>query len=175
MTDIKAILKQAKRPSTTVEVCLRGDLAAEYEQHERDLAKLPKAGGKLSGDPERARITAELDRLRSEMAEGTVTFTVRALPPADFQQLVDAHPPRRRGEEADQGDADSGFDRSALYRPLIQACVVEPTLDAEDWELLFTEALTQGQFLNLGLAALRVNAGGVDIPFSPSGSGANPA
>jgi hypothetical protein len=173
MTDIKALLKQAKRRQATEEVCLRGDLAGEYDDLERQLGKLPP-NNKLGGDLERQRITAEMERLRAEMQDGTVTFVLRALGDTAFQTLVDEHPPRRDGDEVNAEDAQSGLNRSTFYQALIQACVVEPELDAEDWELLFTEGLSRGQASKLRIKALLINGEEVDVPFSPAGSSENP-
>lgn len=172
--DIKALLKQAKRRTATVEVCLRGDLAGEYEQLERDLAKLPP-NNRLAGTPERQRITAELERLRGEMADGTVTFRLEALSDAAFQRLVDEHPPRRDGDEVRERDAEHGFNWDTFPGALVRACTVEPDLDADDWELLLGEdGMSRGQRLELTLEVLRVNGSAVDVPFSPGGSNASP-
>lgn len=172
--DIKALLKQARRRTATVEVCLRGDLAGEYEQLERDLAKLPKST-KLGGDPERRRITAEMDRLRAEMAEGTVPFRLEALSDAAFQRLVDEHPPRRNGDELDVRDAEGGYNRATFFDGLIRACTVEPELDDDDWQLLLGEdGMSGGQKVALWSEASRINGQAVDVPFSPAASNANP-
>jgi len=172
--DIKALLKQARRRTARVEVCLRGDLAGEYEQLERDLAKLPP-NNRLGGDPERQRITADMERLRTEMAEGTVTFRLEALSDTAFQRLVDEHPPRRDGDEINERDAQSGYNRATFYDALVRACTVEPELDDEDWELLLGEdGMSPGQKLNLSLEASRINGESVDVPFSPAATNANP-
>lgn len=173
MTDIKSLLKQAKRRETTEDVCLRGDLVGEQEQLQRQLAQLPKSD-KLGGDPERQRITAELERLLAEMRDATVTFTLRALPDADFQRLVDEHPPRRDGDEPNRGDAQAGYNRATFSRALIRACVVDPLLDDEDWHLVFAEALDPLQVTRLYMAAARVNGGNADVPFSPDDLSENP-
>jgi hypothetical protein len=167
------MLKKARRRQHTEQVCLRGDLAGEYDDLERQLANLPK-NAKLGGDPERQRITAEMERLRTEMQEGTADFKLVALGDTAFQDLVDAHPPRREGDGVNEGDAQAGFDRSTFYRALIEACVVEPTLDAEDWGLLFDEGLSRGQASKLRMTALRINGGDVDVPFSPADSSESP-
>lgn len=176
MTDIKSLLKLAKRRQTTEQVCLRGDLAGEYEDLERQLAKLPKLGGKLSGDPERSRIQADMDRIRDEMQAATVPFVLQALSDPAFQSLADEHPPRRDGDEIDARDAELGYNRSTFYRALIRACTVEPSLDDEDWALLFSDdvGLSAGQMLGLSIAAGRVNGQKVDVPFSSADSNENP-
>lgn len=177
MSDIKSLLKQAKRRQTTEDVCLRGDLAGEYDQLAKQLEQLP-ANNKLGGDPERARIQAEMDRLRGEMQDATVPFALRALSDARFQEIVDEHPPRRIGDDVNERDADAGFNRSTFYPALIRACVVDPMLDDEAWSLLLDNpdtALSPGQLSKLRMAALEVNGRSVDVPFSSAGSSGSPA
>lgn len=171
MSEIKDKLRLAKRRQATEPVCLRGDLAGEYDDLERQLAELPSSN-KLGGDPERARITAEMERLRAEMQEGTVPFTLRALADTPYQRLVDAHPPRREGDEVNANDARWGFDWSTFPRALIKVCTVEPILDEEDWSLLFGEevGLSPGQVARLREIALTVNGRSVDVPFSSAAS-----
>jgi hypothetical protein len=174
MNDIKERLKRSSRLQTTEDLCLRGDLAGEYEALERKLGKLPKSN-KLGGDPERQRIQAEMDRIRAEMAADTIQFVLRATSESAFQKLVEEHPPRREGDEVNERDAEIGFNRSTFYHALIRACVAEPELDAEDWELLFSEdGLSPGEFHRLGQTALRINDRKVDVPFSPAGSNESP-
>lgn len=173
MTDIKDRLKRAKRRETTEDVCLRGDLAGQYEALQRKLDQLPP-NNKLAGDPERQRIQVEMDRIRVEMAADTIPFVLRALSEPKYQALVDAHPPRRAGDEVDARDAEVGFNRSTFYAALIRASVVEPQLDDGDWSLLFGEGLSPGQFGRLGLRALEVNNKKIDVPFSPAVSNESP-
>jgi hypothetical protein len=174
VSDIKDKLKRAKRRQVTEPVCLRGDLASEYDDLERQLGELPK-NARLAGDPERLRITAEMERVRAEMREDTVDFVLKAMPQKAFQTLVDEHPPRRDGDEVNEGDARFGFDRSTFPRALIRATVIEPTLDDEDWELLLgDDGLSSGQFARLREVALAVNGTVVDVPFSPDASSVSP-
>ena len=174
MTSVKDKIRQRKRLSADVKVCLRGDLAAEYEQYERQLAELP-ANTKLGGDPERARIQAEMDRLRTEMAEGTVEFRLEALSDARFQELVDEHPPRRDGDDVNARDAEAGYNRATFFDALIRASTVSvdgDTLDDEDWGILLGEdGISAGQKVALSTEASRINGQGVDVPFSRAGSG----
>lgn len=169
MSNFKQKLRQARRREATVDVCLRGDLAGEYEQLEKHLAELP-TNTKLGGDPERQRLAAELDRVRAEMQEGTEPFKLRALSENAFQRLIDQHPPRRKGDEVDEVDAAYGYDRSTFPQALIQASTYEPELDDEDWALLFDQALSRGQFATLRTAAQLVNGQQVDVPFSSAAS-----
>lgn len=173
MTNIKALLQQAKRRSTTQDVCLRGDLASRYEELGRELAELPD-NNKLGGDPNRERIESQMDEVREQMQAGTVPFVMRALPQPDFQRLVDAHPPRRDGDEVNQLDASYGFNRSTFFPALFRASVVDPQLDDDDWAVLFAQALSTVQVMGLGMEAYRLNAQDVDVPFSRAASNGSP-
>lgn len=172
MSTVKDILKKAKLREATEDVCLRGDLAGQYDGLEKALAQLPKSN-KLGGDPARQRIAAEMERLRAEMQDGTVEFKLRALGDTPYQELVDAHPPRRDGDEVDEGDAEVGYNRATFYRALVQACTVTPELDTDDWALLFTTGLSRGQFIKLRNAVLMVNGADVSVPFSLDDSSEN--
>lgn len=175
MSDIKGLIKGKRRRQTTEPVCLRGDLAGEYDDLATQLERLPDSN-KLGGDPNRRRITDEMDRLRAEMEEATVTFRLEAMPDAQFQQLMEDHPPRRDGDEVNAGDAEAGYDRATFYRPLVRACTIDPELDDEDWDLLLGEdGLSPADMSRLIAAALRVNTRRVDVPFSPAGSNGNPS
>lgn len=174
MSDIKDKLKRASRRQVTKDVCLRGDLAGEYERLERQLAALPK-NNKLGGDPQRQRIEAEMARVRGEMTADTIPFVLRALSESAFQALVDEHPPRRDGDDVNEGDARVGYNRGTFYGALIRACTVEPELDDDDWKLILgPDGMSAGQLVDLSTEASRVNGQAVDVPFSPAGSSVNP-
>jgi hypothetical protein len=175
VTSTKEKIKRRSRLQAEMDICLRGDLAGQYEQLQRQLAELP-ANNKLGGDPERQRIQAEMEHIRAEMVADTIPFVLRAISEPAFQELVDQHPPRRNGDEINARDAAIGFNRSTFYHALIRACVIEPDdLDDEDWDVLFSpDGFSPGEFHRLGNEALRINDQAVDVPFSPAGSSENP-
>lgn len=175
MTDIKTILKKRKRRTATVEVCLRGDLAGEYEALERELANLP-AGNKLGGDPRKAELQQKMEQVRAEMAEGTITFRLEAVPDDRFQEIVDEHPPRRAGDDVDPRDARTMVNGPAFNKAVIRACTVEPELDDDDWELLLgPDGMSSGEKMRLATEATRICSQPVDVPFSSAASNGNPS
>ncbi|HEX5996945.1 MAG TPA: hypothetical protein VFY84_17520 [Jiangellales bacterium] len=171
MGDIKALLRDARLPERTVELCLRGDLVAEYEAVEAEHARaVDNRGNSLSAGVETAQLRERLDGLREQMAASNVTFRLRALSRPEFRRLVAQHPPRRDGDEVNERDNNVGINTETFFDALVRASVVEPQLDDEDWDLLLGERLTDRQFDLLAGAAWALNKRDVDIPFSFAGS-----
>ena len=169
MTDIKALIKGARLPEATVPLCLRADLVAEYERVKRELEKVRAAtAGSLAGPGEQgADLEERLRALWPEMAESTLTVTLRALPSPRYQALVAEHPPRQDGDEVDKRDRFFGFNVDTFFPVLARACTVAPDLDAEDWNGLIGEdgKLTDAQVGKLCDAAWKLNRKDVDLPF----------
>lgn len=171
MVDVDALLAQARRPEKTVSLCLRGDLQAEFERLDVEHAKaVSSATDSLAGNGALA-IAQEMEALRDQMAESTLTVTLRALPRAEYSALVLAHP-ERRDEAGDPFpvDRDNGFNVETFYPALIRACVVDPELTETQWSTLLDETLSDRQFDELAYAAVGVNRGPVSVPFSPAAS-----
>jgi len=169
--DIKKMLRQAKLPETTVPVCLRGDLQAEFERLDRALSSdEQQRDDSLAGDGGRA-VAEQIEALRAEMRGHTVDFRLRAMKRPDWRELMNAHPPRRAEDgSVDDRDKFVGVNVETFFAAMVRACVVEPELDEEDWTLLLDEALTDRQFNELSDAAWMLNRGQVKIPFSPAAS-----
>jgi hypothetical protein len=171
--DFDALLDGAKLPEKTVPVCLRGDLAAEFEELDRQLTEAQR---KQSDSLDGSGVGALLDRmeaLQAEMREHTYLFRLRAMPKPKFRALIAAHPPRRGDDgELVDGDRLMGVDTETFWDALIRACLIDPVLDDEKWRR--TEAaLTDKQYEQLSDAAWGLNRGEVDIPFSLAASRIN--
>lgn len=173
MKNFKQMLAESKRPERSVEICLRGDLVASFEELERDLeAEERKALNSLGGGERTGELADQIEALRTEMAENSVIFRLRALSRPEFRAMVSAHPPRRDPTTNDPVDRDQfvGVNTDSFFDSLIRACVVEPEMDDEDWKLLLEDRLTDKQFDALSDAAWHLNRGDVDIPFSRAAS-----
>lgn len=173
----------AARPSDSVRVCLRGDLAAAYTAAERRLADAAGADDdSMAGGVEALAIAEQMAVLREEMAQHTFRFTFRALPRRAYRELVDAHPPRPGHPE----DGAYGADMDGFPPALIAACCVaitpaaepEPDVPADAPPVLasadaaeMVDRLTDGQVHALFACAWRLNRSGVDLPKSVSVSG----
>jgi hypothetical protein len=167
---IKEKLAAAKLPEKTVPICLRGDLQAEFEELERQLAEAEKRHtDSLAGNGSRA-IAEQIEALREQMIEHTVEFRLRARPRREFKAIVDAHPPRR-AEDGGVDDRDKwmGVNADTFLDALVRVSVVEPELDEDDWATL-DAALTDRQFDQLYDAAWGLNRREVDVPFSRAAS-----
>lgn len=167
-------LAKARLPQATHDVILNGDLAAEFEQLERQLeAAEDKPVDSLAGNGT-DELAEQIEAIREQMQESVETFTLRALPhrrtPGDsrptWHEIVQAHPPRTNdGNEVVDEDKGPGFNTETFYDDLIRHCTVSPEMDDADWATLFG-ALSEGQFAQLAMAASVLNRGGIDIPFS---------
>lgn len=182
---IKERLKTAKLAERSVQVCLRGDLAAEHDELERRLAaartEVRTAGGEQRGTSQRmgqkseaVKLAEQLLALRQQMADEMLDIRVRALPRGDvkdpvsgevvregWQTLVRRHPPK----PDDEKDVEMGIDFDALMAEATPLCIVDPELDEDDWERL-NNVLSSADYDRILGAVWEVNRSGVDLPKS---------
>lgn len=173
MTDYKTMLAAAKRSRRSVPICLRGDLVAEFEQLQRQLEEAERQGlaaGGIEEVPAAQQLAERIEALREQMQASTYPFVVEALPGPAYRTLKAAHPPRQ-GEDGEIVDDDKFLDANydTFLLPLFRASLVDPVLDDAGWDET-DAALSDGQYNQLLSAALQVNRGGVDVPFSPAAS-----
>lgn len=160
--DLDALLAQARLPERTVALCLRGDLQAKFEELERQLtATQAKPGEKMTDGGQARKLAEQMETLRGEMADSTVTFTLRALSRSRWAALMAEHPA--------PDDSNMAVDLDALYPALVRECIVEPEMTGERWKKL-DGLLTSGQFEELSDAAMALCRRPVDVPFSPAAS-----
>lgn len=167
---IKEKLAAAKLPEKPVPLCLRGDLQAQFEEMERQLAAAEKGNsGSLAGNGTRP-IAEQIEALRNEMLEHTIDFRLRAMPRPEFKAFVAEHPPRKTEDGGiDDRDKWIGVNTETFFDALVRSSVFEPELDDEDWATLDV-ALTDWQFEQLSDTAWGLNRREVDVPFSRAAS-----
>lgn len=165
MTSIKDKLKAARRAERIVPICLRGDLAAEFDKVKRDLDQLPQEDASLAAGGRRRELREQLEEIRAEMLESTVDFRIQAIPRTRWTELAIQHPARPDVIT----DKSIGVNEDEFIPALLREGLVSPVLDDEDWEAL-DAALTRAQFLELGNAAWEVNQQRVSVPFLPPAS-----
>jgi hypothetical protein len=164
--DFAALLGRARMPERTVPVCLAGDLAADFEQADRELELAQKKGSDSLAGNGTAALLARIDALSDEMAANTYPFRLRALTRPAWRELCNAHPPRKDDKgEPDIGDLQSGVNRDTFMEPLLRASIVDPELSDETFADLVGK-LTDRQYEELVRAAWDLNQGEIDIPFS---------
>jgi len=162
-----------KRPETRVQFCLDGDLKAAHEAAE---AEFNEARNKSLAD---ARLNSpvkdlaqKVSDIEAEMKAASVTFLIRGLPRGAWSDLVAAHAPR----EGNTLDKSYGYNVEALMVEAIPKSIVSvensagevlPFDPAKEWDALADE-MTNSQYEDFVLAAMRVNAGRNDVPFSLS-------
>lgn len=189
MSSIKEKLAAARLPEETVQICLRGDLVAQFEQLERRLAEAQRTPStSLEGDGS-AEIAAAIEALREEMRVHTEDFVLRAMPRPRWRAFLAQYPPRQDADgNPDERDRGAMVNMGAFWHALIRASVVSPELDTEDWRLLLGDddvererleaaseqvedgRLTDRQFETLTDTAWSLNRRDVDIPFSLAAS-----
>jgi hypothetical protein len=162
LKEIDLLLATAKRPEKDVELCLRGDLQAEWERLEAQLA--PETAT-LAASPEQQKIAAQVQAIEEEMRQATLTLRLRAMSRADWQELLAAHPPRKDNEV----DRNLGLNDSTFWDALIWLSLVSPALDEVRLEQVLNR-LTPRQFNTLTTAAWSLNQADVSVPFSLTAS-----
>jgi len=169
------LLKSATLPEKTVQICMRGDLLADFEDADRELVKARKrALDSLAGGGDLGAMAERIEALQAEIAENSWTFRLRALPHREFRALIGQHPPRivkdeESGEERlDTRDMYVGVNTETFYDALIQASLVDPELDDVEFGDL-VDKVTDRQYDTLSDAAWSLNRRDVD-PFSRAAS-----
>lgn len=169
--DFRALLAAAKLPEGTVAVCLRGDLAAEFEDLDRQLQEaLSRPADSLAGDGS-GDLVGRMESLRDQMRDSTYTFRLRAMTRPRWRAFLAEHPPRRTDDgDVNERDRVVGVNTETVWPAMVRECLIDPVLDDTDWSRLVDESLTDKQFSDLSEAAWALNRGDVDIPFSPAAS-----
>lgn len=166
MSEFKSLLAAAKLPERSVQVCLRGDLRARFDDLERQLKEARESKrtrpSRMGQSSDAVEIVAEQDALREEMAAAMVDVTVRALPRAKWHEIRTRHAP---DDSSDEGDRALGVKLDPFMGEVMPLCIVDPQMDADDWTRL-NEVLSAGDFDRLFSAVWDVNRSGVDIPKS---------
>ncbi|GAA4439370.1 hypothetical protein [Phytohabitans houttuyneae] len=156
----------AKLPERTVDICLRGDLQAEWEELERQLREAfarEQGDKRLNSGGESRRLAQQIEALQGQMRADTLVFRMRALPRKKWTALQKDHPPRKDNE----ADQELGYNVDDFVPAAIKACTVEPAdLDDAAWEHLLDEVLTEYQFVQLQNTAYALNVNKVNVPNS---------
>jgi hypothetical protein len=167
------MLAEAKLPEHVEPTCLRGDLKAEHEALNAELERLEAdAVDSLAGNGG-AELAEQIRALEAQMRESTYPIRLRALPKPAFRSFLADFPPRLDAEgKVRDIDAGWGFNPDDGFERLVRLSIVDPELDDAEFADLVSK-LTDNQFDTLALAALRLNRGDIDVPFSRAASRLN--
>lgn len=152
-------LTQRQLPSTRVS--LRIDFSPEADAAEdalrNALLELQIAeAGRLGVEEAQAKV----DAAQAVVDEGYEHMVVNALPPADMDALIAAHPPTAEQKQRDQ----SVVWNEDTFRPAVLAACVEGDTTETDWrELIEKGAVTLGEVRALVNAAMLANDRSIDV------------
>ena len=179
MKDFKTLLAGARLPERVVQVCLRGDLAAEVEQLDAELERIQKLPSTSLAGNGSGPLVEKIEALQEQMREHTYPVRLRALPRTkrhgddrpSWVELKEAHPPRfdEDGGMVVFDRMAGGLNRDTFIEPLVRASIYDPQMDDADWGA-FSGSITDRQFEELAGAAWDLSQGKVDVPFSRAAS-----
>lgn len=154
MTDLHALIADAKPPARTVELCLRGDLVADLEQATRDLALA------RDHDADTTAAEARVMDARRAMAAAVLVVRFEAIPRREWLAILGEHPAR----DDSPTDQRVGFNADTFYEAIVRRAWAAPEVTPADLDALLA-ALNDGQFNELAEAAFAVNTRGAVVPF----------
>lgn len=162
---LDSMLDSARLAERSVELCLRGDLQADFEDLERQLKEARSDGqrdDRLSSGAKGRQLAQQIEALREEMAASMVDFRVRALPRAKWAKLLRDHP---------GSDKSVQFNVDTFIPALLRLSLVEPELTEAQWVKLIGDAdsdgvLTSAQYDLLGDTCWSLNRKDTQVPFS---------
>lgn len=157
ISDLIAAARPAER---SVELCLRSDLVATLEDLQRRAEAAAAAPRDSLGDNPAAGLPEQIAAVKAQMAEATVTVTVRAVPRNQWLSLIADHPPR----DGNATDTKQGFNTDAFFESLVRASWATPEVTGSEFDALM-DTLSAGQFDELATAAWSVNTRAVSVPF----------
>lgn len=165
MADIEDILAGAELPQKTIELCLKGNLQAEFEDLERQLAAAEDDEGDTLAGGARVRDLAEqIEAVRQKMAAHTTVFRFGGLGEHAYSDLLAEHPPT-----AEQKEDGASLNGETFPTALIAACALDPKMTPEQADRL-RRKITHVQWEDLFNTALACNRQRVNVPFSLSAS-----
>src|SRR4051812_48838431 len=140
--DIEQIISSARRPETTVPLCLRGDLQAVWEQLDRDFDVADKSITEevtAGGSPIQAvKIAEQMEAVRQEMLDSTISFVLRGMSRGQWKKVVEDHPPV---EGVDDESAE--VNEESFVTAMISTCTIDPVMTFDQAARLRDE-LTDG-------------------------------
>lgn len=170
-------LAAASRVRDSMTIYMPGPLQAEWKQLKAEYDRVKAASvDMLNPDPAIKKLAARLTAIEEQMREDAITVTVEARrrvrtpsTPKDeltWQELCDAHPPRKGKDGKPVAEDSMGVNLKTFPEALIRASLVDLDLDEEQLDTLLYEVITDAQWDGLFQLCWRLNRAPVDVPFS---------
>jgi hypothetical protein len=167
--DIESIIDEAEPPESSVTLCLKGSLVAQYEALDAQLREAMKEqaaaeGGQSLAGTDTSRtdpLVAAMTVLREQMLAYERAFTFRAMPPLTFANLRSGMPAKTEEQTAEAFTAEY---HSWVCKVIAAACA-DPQMSPEQADRL-SQRLSDAQWRKLRDGAWLVNAEAQDVPFS---------
>lgn len=167
---IEDVFADAKLPTRSVPLCLRGDLVSEWQDLERRFKSANQAADEdtlaSKNSAEAIELARQMEALEEQMRASTRTFRLQGLPGSKWRDLLRAHPPR----EGDEGDAQVEFNRDTFGVAALAACCAMPKMTPGQAAKLVDKTLTDGQWGTLFAHIWQMHTSAVDVPFSLAAS-----
>lgn len=162
--NIEEVLAQVRPKTATARVCLRGDLLAQHEELEAELAEARRQAGTENAYSDAPRIAALIRDLEAEIDAASVEFTFTAVGQRAWTNLITEHQPSE--DDSENGWA---FDPRTFPLAAVAASATEPKMTADQVERLYS-TVNVGQWSLIFGACLRANTEGTSVPFSAAAS-----
>lgn len=161
------------RPVTkAVRICARGDLLAELERLESELAaarERDQASDSLAEGGEAIAVAHKIAELQGEVRAHEREFVVQSIGDRAWSDLVAEHPPKKeRNKSKPDRSREMPWDPEAFIPAALAASCVTPKLSIAQANKLI-DRLSGGQLRKLIDAVILVNGGSDDIPKSAAG------
>lgn len=147
----------ASRQLPQVVYPLRMDYSPESDAAEREFAAAERelAFAQSQGFVDLGGYRRRVDQARAAREQFYEQLTIRALPPAEFEELVAAHPSSK--EQRDKNGPAAVWNVDTFVPALLAACV-DSDMTADDWtEVTSKGPMATGEVAALFQAALQVN------------------
>lgn len=170
-TTFAEMLAQARRPTASVSLCLRGDLTGPYRDLERQLRTASREAPSLGQRSPALVIAEQMQALEAEMRAAEQAFELMAMPSKKWSDYYGTRPERTK-DEADEAFKDRWF---LWVCELVARSVTGPVVMTAEQVAELCDVLSGGQWDQLSEAAFELNSGQVAVPFSVAASALIPS
>lgn len=171
MTTFEELIAGAKRPTDSVQLCLRGDLTGPYRELERQLRTASRTAPSLAERSPAALIAEQMRAIEVQMAAAEKRFDLEAMLPKDWSDFYGTQPEKKK-DEADEAFKGRWF---VWVCNLVSRSVVAPVVMTPEQVAQLCDVLSARQWDQLTDSAYGLNANEVAVPFSVAVSALIPA